>query len=79
MGALREAAEAHVARGGTKCAVGVVRERLTADDSADLDYLLANPQISAANISARLHELCEVYLSDFSISRHRRGDCRCQR
>lgn len=61
---------------GRTCAVKLVIETLTPDDHADLVAAFNDPSVTSAAIYRALnHRGSNV--SQFSLQRHRRGECRC--
>ncbi len=68
----------HVTGRGPKCRIAVLLDDLNADDRGHVEAVLANRGISNSAIQRALRErLGEDAPGLFSVSNHRRGNCRC--
>ena len=73
---LEEIAAATRAVGGV-CTVGTILAGLSPEDRADLESALADPAFLGRAIVRVLHAR-GAKLSDETLRRHRRGDCKCR-
>ena len=63
---------------GTTCWVALARQELHGDDRDTFERALSDPGVTAVSLSEALHVL-GVDLGAHTISRHRRGLCKCPR
>lgn len=78
MGALADVARQHRHPKGPRCAIAVIRERLTPEQLVDFEQLLSDPDMPGTALAAAIQEVAGRYLSPRMISHHRRGECLCQ-
>ena len=78
MASLADAVAGEFRQSGTRCHVAIVRAQLVGTEIADEFEQMLSDGTAATALSRGLRKL-GYQLSDFTITRHRRGDCACGR
>lgn len=61
-----------------RCRVAVILESIDAEDRAALGAVLAHRDVQSARIAETLRD-GDYYISNDTVGRHRRGECKCAR
>lgn len=73
---LADEARASVTRKGGRCETGLLLDRLGEPDRSELLEALTDETVEGSALSRALKGR-GVYISQYSLQRHRRGACRC--
>lgn len=60
------------------CSLAKIKERMTADEQADLDKVLTEPRIFGSAIARKLTSVYGISIKGATVQRHRNGECSCE-